>query len=73
MPVCRRALPGHDPTPLQLNARGVGGPGDLATRGRPSIARGATANAILDRLAELSRPFGTVLDRAGEAAIIRAG
>jgi poly-gamma-glutamate capsule biosynthesis protein CapA/YwtB (metallophosphatase superfamily) len=27
-------------TPIQLNPQGVGGPGDLATRGRPSIARG---------------------------------
>jgi poly-gamma-glutamate capsule biosynthesis protein CapA/YwtB (metallophosphatase superfamily) len=60
-------------TPVQLNARGVGGVGDLATRGRPSIARGAAASAILDRLAELSRPFRTTLDRAGETAIIRAG
>jgi poly-gamma-glutamate capsule biosynthesis protein CapA/YwtB (metallophosphatase superfamily) len=60
-------------TPLQLNARGAGGPGDLATRGRPSIARGATADAILDRLAELSWPFGTVLHRQGRKAMIRAG
>jgi poly-gamma-glutamate capsule biosynthesis protein CapA/YwtB (metallophosphatase superfamily) len=60
-------------TPLQLNPRGLGGDGDLATRGRPSIATGATANAILDHLTELSRPFGTVLERAGETAIIRGG
>jgi poly-gamma-glutamate capsule biosynthesis protein CapA/YwtB (metallophosphatase superfamily) len=60
-------------TPVQLNARGIGGTGDLTTRGRPSIARGAAADMILGRLGELSRPFGTVLDRAGETAIIRAG
>ncbi len=57
-------------TPVQLNPRGVGGPGDPATRGRPSIARGAEASAILDRLAELSRPFGTILEREGDSAIV---
>ncbi len=59
-------------TPLQLNPRGLGGAGDLATRGRPSIAKGEGASAILDRLADLSRPFGTALERAGDTAIIRA-
>lgn len=59
-------------TPLQLNPRGIGGAGDLATRGRPSIAKGEGANSILDRLAELSQPFGTALERAGDTAIIRA-
>lgn len=59
--------------PVQLNARGVGGAGDLATRGRPSIARGAAADAILDRLARWSRPFGTVLERADGTATIRPG
>jgi poly-gamma-glutamate capsule biosynthesis protein CapA/YwtB (metallophosphatase superfamily) len=58
-------------TPLQLNAIGVGGPTDLETRGRPSIARGADADAILDRLAELSRPFGTPLTRKDATAILR--
>jgi poly-gamma-glutamate synthesis protein (capsule biosynthesis protein) len=57
-------------TPVQLNPQGVRGPGDLATRGRPSIVRGAAAHAILDRLAELSRPFGTTLERAGDSAVI---
>ena len=59
-------------TPLQLNPRGLGGAGDLATRGRPSIATGAAARSILDRLAELSRPFDTGLERSGDTAIIRA-
>lgn len=58
-------------TPIQLNPQGLGGPGDLATRGRPSIARGPQARVILDRLAELSRPFGTAIERDGETAIIR--
>jgi poly-gamma-glutamate capsule biosynthesis protein CapA/YwtB (metallophosphatase superfamily) len=60
-------------SPLRLNSRGIDGPGDLATRGWPSIARGADAWAILDRLAELSRPFGTVIEPTGEAAVVRAG
>ena len=59
-------------TPVQLNPRSLGGAGDLATRGRPSIATGAGAGAILDRLAELSRPLGTALERSGDTAIIRA-
>ena len=59
-------------TPLQLNSRGIGGSGDLATLGRPSIARGANARAILDRLAGLSRRFGTVVELTGETAVVRA-
>ena len=59
-------------TPLQLNSRGLGGAGDLATRGRPSIAKGAGAGAILDRLIELSKPFGTAIEREGDTAILRA-
>jgi poly-gamma-glutamate capsule biosynthesis protein CapA/YwtB (metallophosphatase superfamily) len=60
-------------TPVQLNARGIGGSRDLVTRGRPSIARGAAAAAILDRLEGLSQPYGALLDRTGDTAIIRAG
>ena len=58
-------------TPLQLSPRGITGASDLATRGRPSIVRGVAANAILNRLAELSRPFGTALERADGTAVIR--
>ena len=57
--------------PLQLNATGIGGPDDLKTRGRPSIARGPTADTILARLARLSQPFGTTLPRDGDTALIR--
>jgi len=35
-----------------------------------SRARGVEAAAILDRLAELSRPFGTTLERSGDTAIV---
>ena len=56
-------------TPVQLNAEGVGG--DLATRGRPSLAHGAEAASVLERLAGLSAPFGTRFDRSGDTAVIR--
>ena len=56
-------------TPLQLNSRGIHGAGDLVTRGRPSIARGAAAAAIFDRLAELSQPYGTAFERVGGTTI----
>jgi poly-gamma-glutamate capsule biosynthesis protein CapA/YwtB (metallophosphatase superfamily) len=54
-------------TPVQMNAAGIGGAADLATRGRPSIAAGEDAAAILAMLAKLSEPFGTRL-REGEKA-----
>jgi poly-gamma-glutamate capsule biosynthesis protein CapA/YwtB (metallophosphatase superfamily) len=56
-------------TPVQLNAEGIDG--DLATRGRPSLAQGDDAAAILDRLDALSAPFGTKVNRAGNSAVIR--
>ena len=58
-------------TPLRLNTEGVGGPGHLPTRGLPSLARAAAAEAILPRLASLSQPFGTVIQHRGETAILR--
>ncbi len=54
-------------TPVQMNPTGIGGAADLATRGRPSIATGDDAAAILVLLGRLSEPFGTPL-RAGKAA-----
>ncbi|HXP04929.1 MAG TPA: CapA family protein [Stellaceae bacterium] len=56
-------------TPVQLNEQGV--EGDLTTRGRPSLAQGDEAAAIIDRLAALSAPFGTTIDRANGIATIR--
>jgi poly-gamma-glutamate capsule biosynthesis protein CapA/YwtB (metallophosphatase superfamily) len=56
-------------TPVQLNAEGVDG--DPTTRGRPSLAHGAEASAILDRLGELSTPLGTKIARSGDGGIIR--
>lgn len=48
-------------TPVQLNETGIGGAADLATRGRPSIATGEDAAAILAMLGRLSEAFGTRL------------
>jgi poly-gamma-glutamate capsule biosynthesis protein CapA/YwtB (metallophosphatase superfamily) len=59
-------------TPLQLNPTGLADPGDLETRGRPSLARGAAGDAILDRVARLSRPFGTTVERENRTAIVRS-
>jgi poly-gamma-glutamate capsule biosynthesis protein CapA/YwtB (metallophosphatase superfamily) len=55
-------------TPVQLNAEGIDG--DLATRGRPSLARGADSVGIFDRLDTLSAPFGTKITRTGDSAVI---
>jgi poly-gamma-glutamate synthesis protein (capsule biosynthesis protein) len=37
-----------------------------AARGRPMLARGAVAKAVLDRLERLSARFGTVIERAAD-------
>jgi hypothetical protein len=43
----------------------------MQTRGLPSPAAGARASYILERLAELSKPFGTRIEVKGETAEIR--
>jgi len=43
----------------------------LQTRGLPSPATGEQAHYILERLADLSRPFGTTIEVKGETAEIR--
>jgi hypothetical protein len=43
----------------------------LQTRGLPSPATGEQARYILERLADLSRPFGTKIEVKGDAAEIR--
>lgn len=43
----------------------------LQTRGLPAPATGDQAHYILERLAELSRPFGTVVEVKGETAEIK--
>jgi len=43
----------------------------MQTRGLPSPAAGARASYILERLAELSKPFGTRIEVKGEVAEVR--
>ena len=43
----------------------------LLTRGLPSPAVGATAGYILERISELSKPFGTQLQITGDTAVVR--
>jgi len=65
--------------PVELNVLGDGQPDVhdpratnpfLFTRGLPAPASGAKAGYILERLAELSRPFGTRLEIKGDTAEI---
>jgi poly-gamma-glutamate synthesis protein (capsule biosynthesis protein) len=58
--------------PVQLDAEGTGGPDDLATRGRPRLATGREATAILDRADELSAGLGQTLVREDDTALLRA-
>jgi len=43
----------------------------LLTRGLPSPAVGPTAGYILERISELSKPFGTQLQITGDTAVVR--
>ena len=43
----------------------------LQTRGLPSPAKGEQAHYILERLANLSRPFGTIVEVKGDTAEIK--
>jgi poly-gamma-glutamate capsule biosynthesis protein CapA/YwtB (metallophosphatase superfamily) len=69
-------------SPIVLNAIGEGQPDAhdphannefLDTRGLPSVAVGAKARYILERLAALSAPFGTSIEVTGETARISLG
>ncbi len=75
-----RALESITLRPIVLNILGQGQPDVhdeyannqfLQTRGLPSPASGARARYILERLAELSKPFGTKVEIQGESAEIR--
>jgi len=66
--------------PVVLNAIGDGQPDVhnpytsnqfLHTRGLPTAATGARAGYILQRVADASKPFGTRIEIAGDAATIR--
>jgi hypothetical protein len=43
----------------------------LHTRGLPAPATGARAGYILQRLADASKPFGTMMEIRGEIATVR--
>jgi hypothetical protein len=43
----------------------------LHTRGLPAAAAGARAGYILQRMADFSKPFGTVVEVTGERASVR--
>lgn len=77
-----KALHAISLSPIVLNAIGNGQPDMrdphannefLDTRGLPSIAVGAKARYILERLAALSAPFGTSIEVSGENAQISLG
>src|SRR5580692_3789419 len=69
-------------TPIALNNVGEGQPDIhnqytnnqfLDTRGLPSPVTGARAPYILQRLADASKPFGTVLELKGDTAEVKLG
>jgi poly-gamma-glutamate synthesis protein (capsule biosynthesis protein) len=69
-------------SPIVLNAIGEGQPDMhdprannefLDTRGLPSVAAGARARYILERMAALSAPFGTSIEVTGDTARISLG
>jgi len=77
-----KALRSISVRPIVLNVLGEGQPDVqdpratnpfLFTRGLPSPAEGARAGYILERLAELSKPFGTRAEIKGDTAEIRLG
>jgi poly-gamma-glutamate synthesis protein (capsule biosynthesis protein) len=76
----RRSLKSISLRPIVLNNIGEGQPDVhnayasnqfLHTRGLPSAATGARAGYILQRLADASKPFGTMVEVKGETADIK--
>lgn len=57
-------------TPLVLD-EGTAGPNFLETRGYPEVAEGELGQAILQRLSELSLPYGTMIELVGGHATLR--
>ena len=58
-------------TAIRLHPLDLGHGRSRAQRGRPVLARGDVARRTLERVARLSKPFGTRLDFDGETATIR--
>lgn len=73
---CRCTKAGFDKISLigvQLNDTGTGGPEDMATRGMPRLAEGAAGKPILERLAQISRNYGTKFNFTPRGAYIVIG
>lgn len=62
---------GAEVTPVVLNDMGVGGPEDLATRGRPAFSTGARARQTLERVESLSADLGYAFVHNGRRGRIR--
>jgi poly-gamma-glutamate capsule biosynthesis protein CapA/YwtB (metallophosphatase superfamily) len=58
-------------TAIDLHPVTLGFDQPSSMRGTPRLARGKEARAILSRLAELSRPYGTKIDLDGEIGRVR--
>ena len=58
-------------TAIRLHPLDLGHGRSRAQRGRPVLARGEVARRTLERVARLSKPFGTRLEFDGETATIR--
>jgi poly-gamma-glutamate synthesis protein (capsule biosynthesis protein) len=56
---------------IRLHPLDLGHGRSRAQRGRPVLARGEVARRTLERVARLSKPFGTRLEFDGETATIR--
>jgi hypothetical protein len=76
----RRSIKSISFRPVVMNVIGEGQPDVhnayasnqfLHTRGLPSAATGARAGYILQRLADLSKPFGTAMELKGDTAEIK--
>jgi len=68
--------------PIVMNKIGQGHPDTqdefannlyLQTRGLPKLAKSDQAHYILERLADLSRPFGTIVEVKGDTAAMKLG
>jgi poly-gamma-glutamate capsule biosynthesis protein CapA/YwtB (metallophosphatase superfamily) len=60
-------------TPVVLNESGIGADRFYETRGRPTIARGADAGRILERLQGLSAMSGVRITRVGDVGRVAIG
>lgn len=64
---------GGETAAIDLYPITLGFDGPVCDRGNPRLARGGEARAILHRLVELSRPYGTEIELDGEIGRVRLG